>query len=58
MLHMLSDEHRQVIVLREIERLTYEEIAAALSIPVGTVESRLFRARQELKRRFAGYLSE
>jgi len=56
MLEILSSEHRQVIVLREIEGLSYEEIATALGVPRGTVESRLHRARAELRRRFEGYL--
>ena len=45
----LSHEHREVIVLRELEGLGYEEIAAVLKLPRGTVESRLFRARRELQ---------
>jgi RNA polymerase sigma-70 factor (ECF subfamily) len=35
-------------VLREIDGMSYDEIASALEIPVGTVRSRIFRARQEL----------
>jgi RNA polymerase sigma-70 factor (ECF subfamily) len=53
MLAALSDEHRQIIVLRELEGFTYDEIAEVLQIPRGTVESRLHRARQALKERFA-----
>jgi RNA polymerase sigma-70 factor (ECF subfamily) len=45
----LSDEHREVVVLREYEAMTYDEIAEALGVPRGTVESRLHRARQELR---------
>jgi RNA polymerase sigma-70 factor, ECF subfamily len=56
MLQSLSAEHRAVIVLRELQGLTYEEIAATLRVPMGTVESRLHRAREELRRRFWGYL--
>jgi RNA polymerase sigma-70 factor (ECF subfamily) len=56
MLQVLSLEHREVIVLRELQQMTYDEIATTLKVPRGTVESRLHRARQELKRRFAGYL--
>jgi RNA polymerase sigma-70 factor (ECF subfamily) len=56
MLEGLSPEHRQVIVLREVEGLSYDEIAVALGVPRGTVESRLHRARAELRRKFEGYL--
>ena len=56
MLAALTPEHRQVIVLRELEGLSYEQIAAALHVPRGTVESRLYRAREELRKRFKGYL--
>lgn len=45
----LNMEHRQIIVLREIDGLRYDEIAEILSLPVGTVRSRLFRARLELR---------
>jgi RNA polymerase sigma-70 factor (ECF subfamily) len=38
-----------VIVLRELEGMSYEELAEALGVPRGTVESRLHRARAELK---------
>lgn len=55
MLEVLSIEHRQVIVLRELEQMSYEEMAKALGVPSGTVESRLFRAREELKKKFKGY---
>jgi len=49
----LPEKHRVVLHLREVEGMTYEEIAAALGVPVGTVESRLHRARQGLARRLA-----
>src|SRR5438067_1532021 len=52
MLQKLSPEHREVIVLRELQGMGYEEMALALKIPRGTVESRLHRARQELRERF------
>jgi len=45
----LSDEHRQILVLREMEGCCYETIADILQLPVGTVRSRLFRARLVLK---------
>jgi RNA polymerase sigma-70 factor (ECF subfamily) len=56
MLEALSPEHRQVILLREIEGLSYEQIAETIGVPRGTVESRLHRAREELRKRFKGYL--
>jgi RNA polymerase sigma-70 factor (ECF subfamily) len=52
---LLPDEFREVIVLREIEGLAYKEIAAIVSVPVGTVMSRLSRARERLKELLAGY---
>ena len=55
MLAQLTPEHRQVIILRELEGMSYEEMAAALEVPRGTVESRLYRAREELRKRFKGY---
>jgi RNA polymerase sigma-70 factor (ECF subfamily) len=45
----LPDEQRVVIVLRDLQDLDYSEIAELLSIPIGTVRSRLHRARLELK---------
>lgn len=46
----LSAEHRQILVLKEIEGLGYAEIAEATGIPAGTVASRLYHARAALKR--------
>lgn len=48
-LQCLSPEQREVIVLREFEQMSYEEMAGALGVPQGTVESRLHRARGELR---------
>lgn len=44
----LPEELRQAITLREIEGLSYEEIAEAMSCPIGTVRSRIFRAREAI----------
>jgi RNA polymerase sigma-70 factor (ECF subfamily) len=44
-LAVLSAEHRAILVLREMEEFDYGQIAVALAIPVGTVRSRLHRAR-------------
>lgn len=49
----LPDVHRAIIVMYHVEMLGYEEIAAALGIPVGTVKSRLSRARLALKEALA-----
>jgi RNA polymerase sigma-70 factor, ECF subfamily len=54
-LKTLAPEHQEVIVLREIQGLSYEEIAAALKVPRGTVDSRLHRARAELREKLAAY---
>jgi len=48
--------YREAVVLRDIEGLAYEEIAAALDISIGTVKSRLARGRQELRRKLEGSL--
>ena len=44
----LPEELRQAVTLREIEGLTYEEIAAVMACPIGTVRSRIFRAREAI----------
>jgi RNA polymerase sigma-70 factor, ECF subfamily len=52
----LDDEHRVVVVLRDIEDMDYEQIAAVLAVPVGTVKSRLHRARAMLRDKLNGVL--
>jgi RNA polymerase sigma-70 factor, ECF subfamily len=47
----LPEDLRTAIILRELEGLSYEEIAAAMGCPVGTVRSRIFRARESIDRR-------
>ena len=47
----LSEDLRQAIVLREIEGLSYEEIAGVMNCPIGTVRSRIFRAREAIAER-------
>ena len=51
----LSEEHRVVVVLRDLEGMSYEEITQVLELPVGTVKSRLHRARAELARGFKAH---
>lgn len=45
----LSHEHREVLLLKDIEGLKYEDIAEVLGVPIGTIRSRLHRARLELR---------
>ena len=51
----LSEDQRLLIVLRDVEGLTYDELAKVVKIPRGTVDSRLFRARQRLRASLEGY---
>jgi RNA polymerase sigma-70 factor (ECF subfamily) len=53
----LPDDLRTAIVLRELEGLSYEEIANAMECPIGTVRSRIFRAREAIDKRLRPLLS-
>lgn len=53
LLEELPAEHREVLILREIEELDYRAIAAVTDVPIGTVMSRLARARAALKARWS-----
>lgn len=53
----LSEDLRQAITLREIEGLSYEEIAVAMNCPIGTVRSRIFRAREAIAQRLRPLLN-
>ena len=57
-LEELTPEYREVIVLRELEGLSYKQIAAIAGIPLGTVMSRLARARERLEQYAAGHLEQ
>jgi RNA polymerase sigma-70 factor (ECF subfamily) len=54
----LAPPYRTVVVLREIEGLSYEEIAQVLGLAEGTVKSRLLRGRELLRRKLAGYVGK
>jgi RNA polymerase sigma factor (sigma-70 family) len=54
-LQALSEDYRMTLLLCDIEGFSYEEIAGILSIPIGTVRSRLFRARAALKESLMQY---
>jgi RNA polymerase sigma-70 factor (ECF subfamily) len=53
----LSSDHRSIIVLRDIEGFSYAEIAEVLGVSIGTVKSRLARAREDLKKSLMRYVS-
>jgi RNA polymerase sigma-70 factor (ECF subfamily) len=55
-LNQLPDYHRQVIVLRELEGCSYEEMAKILKVPKGTIMSRLFHARRKMQDALKHYL--
>lgn len=54
----LAAEYRETLVLRDLEGLSYREIVEVLDVPLGTVKSRLFRARRTLQRSLYNYAHE
>jgi len=54
----LPEEFREVVVLSDVEGLSYAQIAETLEVPVGTVKSRLFRARKQLQGALLAYAIE
>ena len=54
----LPEDFRVPLVLADLEGIGYQEIAALLDVPIGTVKSRLFRARRRLQQRLYGYAVE
>jgi RNA polymerase sigma-70 factor (ECF subfamily) len=57
-LNRLAADHREVLLLRDIEGCCYEEIARILDLPLGTVRSRLHRARSQLREQLQGVYRE
>jgi RNA polymerase sigma-70 factor (ECF subfamily) len=57
-LNALAPDHRAVVVMKEYDGLRYEEIAEVLGVPVGTVRSRLHRARCDLRERLRALVDE
>jgi RNA polymerase sigma-70 factor, ECF subfamily len=57
-LNSLAPDHRAVVVMKEFDGLRYEQIADLLGIPVGTVRSRLHRARCELREQLRGLIDD
>ena len=57
-IEQLPDYHKQVIIMREIGGMSYEEIAKATKVSRGTVMSRLFHARRKVREKMEGYLKE
>lgn len=55
-LRRLPVQQRVAVVMRDIEGLSYEEIASSMQVSLGTVKSRIARGREELKRRLNGTL--
>jgi RNA polymerase sigma-70 factor, ECF subfamily len=57
-LDRLSPKHKQIVILREVEGLAYQEIADVLGVSIGTVMSRLFHARKNMQKILSKYLEK
>jgi RNA polymerase sigma-70 factor, ECF subfamily len=57
-LAQLPEKHRAILLLRELEGMSYEDLSRTLDIPKGTVMSRLFHARAKVQRLLADYLND
>ena len=57
-LKVLPKKHQIILSLRDIQGLSYEEIAKILKIAPGTVDSRIYRARQMLRKKLAPFLDQ
>ena len=57
-LRKVSEPYRTTVILRDLEDMSYEEIAEVIDVSLGTVKSRLTRGREALRRRLTGYVVE
>jgi RNA polymerase sigma-70 factor (ECF subfamily) len=57
-LDQLSEEHRTILILREMEEMDYEALSEVLDLPIGTVRSRLHRAREQLREKMMILIEE
>ena len=57
-LRKVSEPYRTTVILRDLEEMSYEEIAEITEVSLGTVKSRLTRGREALRRRLTGYVVE
>ena len=57
-LQQVSEPYRTALILRDLEEMSYEEIAEVLAISLGTVKSRITRGRDALRKRLMGYIKE
>jgi RNA polymerase sigma-70 factor (ECF subfamily) len=57
-LRKVPEPYRSTLILRDLEEMSYEEIAEVMNVSLGTVKSRLTRGREALKRRLTGYIRE
>jgi RNA polymerase sigma-70 factor (ECF subfamily) len=57
-LHKVSEPYRTTLILRDLEEMSYEEIAEITQVSLGTVKSRLTRGREALKQRLIPYIRE
>ena len=57
-LRQISEPYRTTVILRDLEEMSYEEIAEITDVSLGTVKSRLTRGREALRQRLTGYVVE
>ncbi len=57
-IHTLEPEFRETVLLRDVEGLSYEEVARQTDVPVGTVKSRLYRGRRALHSRLSAHAAD